>query len=507
MLRPPAFLFVVCALLLSALPAVPLTAGETAGPESASKRVALVEIDGVIDPNMARYYKRALADARAAKVDAVVVHMTTPGGYAFVAEEMSKEAMAVPDDGPVMVAFVDRESTSAGALIAYAHRHLYLTEVATIGNIGVIFKTADGKIEYAPEKAETMVRTLLRSVAQKRGWSEPKLLKMTARNQSLYRFDLPAGPEWVIEDDLANFLAAHPEVDDKKKVEILGKDRLLNYTAKEAVAEKMATGLVKDLDEVYRTLGASSASVLDLRPTTTEKLSWLLGGYASLLAAAAVLFLILEFKTPGLGIWLTLAVICGSLFFICQFYLELASYLELSLVVAGVVLVMVELFVLPTGGFLAAGGAALAVSGLVLAFMPDVRQFSPNTTGWSSDLASALGSSLLALTVMAGGIAILIAALPHMRAMRRIAATGEITATTGDTAPALIGRQGTTRSDLTPAGFIVIDGRDIGAASEHGEFVRAGTPVEVIAMSFGEAVVRPVASGTAPGGAAPGAPS
>ena len=433
--------------------------------------------------------------------------MTTPGGRVDSAAEMSKAVMAMPDDGPEMVAYIDLGSTSAGALIAFAHRRIYLTEVGTIGNIGVIFFGADGKMEYAPEKGETMVRTLLRSVAQKRGWNEAKLLKMTARNQSLYRFDLVGGPVWVIEDDLASFLAAHPDVDEKKKVEILGEDRLLNYTAKEAVNEKMATGLVKDLDDVYRTLGASSALVLDLRPTTTEKLSWLLGGYASLLAAAAVLFLILEFKTPGLGIWLTLAVICGSLFFICQFYLELASYLELSLVVAGVVLVMVELFVLPTGGFLAAGGAALAVSGLVLAFMPDVRQFSPTTTGWSSDLASALGSSLLALTVMAGGIAILIAALPHMRAMRRIAATGEITATTGDTAPALIGRHGTARSDLTPAGFVVIDGREIGAASEHGEFVRAGTPVEVIAMSFGEAVVRPLTSGTTPSSTAPGTPS
>lgn len=503
MLRSPALALFVCALLSSALGQA---ADESAGPATVGKRVALVEINGVIDPNMARYYKRALADARAAKVDAVVVHMTTPGGYVFVAEEMSKEAMAVPDDGPVMVAFVDRESTSAGALIAYSHRHVYLTEVATIGNIGVILKTADGKIEYAPEKAETVVRTLLRSVAQKRGWNEAKLLKMTARNQTLYRFDLPAGPVWVIEDELASFLAAHPDVDEKKKVEILGEDRLLNYTAKEAVTEKMATGLVKDIDEVYRTLGSSSANVLDLRPTTNERISWVLGGYASLLAAAAVLFLILEFKTPGLGIWLTLAVICGSLFFLCQFYLELANYLELTLVVAGIVLVIVELFVLPTGGMLAAGGAALAVSGLVLAFMPDARQFSPTMPGWSGDLAGALGSSLLALIIVAGGVAMLIAALPHMRALRRIAATGEITATSGDGAPAVIGRQGIARSDLTPAGFVVIDGRELGATSEHGEFVRAGTTVEVIATSFGEAVVRPLNGGNA-GGGKPGASS
>lgn len=503
MLRPPALLLAVCLLLWSS---GGLAAGETSGPQSASKRIALLTIDGEINPDKARYFKRALADARAAKVDAVVVHMTTPGGRLDSAEEMTKAALGMPDDGPEMVAFVDHSSYSAGSLVAYSHHRIYLTDAATVGDIGVIFHNAEGKIEYAPEKIETVVRAMLRSAAQKHGWDAAKLQKMTARNQSLYRFDPPGGPQWVLEDDLASFIAAHPEIDEKKKVEILGKDRLLSYTAKEAVADKMATGLVKDIDEVYRQLGASPTAVLDLSPTTTERLSWLLGGYASLLAAAAVLFLILEFKTPGLGIWLTLAVICGSLFFICQFYLEMANYLELTLVVAGVVLVVLELFVVPTGGFLAAGGAALAVSGLVLAFMPDVRQFSPNMPGWSGDLAGALGSSLLALIVMAGGIAVLIAALPHMRAMRRIAATGEITATTGDSAPAVVGRQGMTRSDLTPAGFVVIDGREIGAASEHGEFIRAGTPIVVIAMSFGETVVRPLASGDGSSGK-PGTPS
>jgi membrane-bound serine protease (ClpP class) len=497
--RPPALVIVACALLLSA--SCRLAAGETAGPQPAAKRAALVEIDAAIDANQARYLKRALADARAAKVDAVVVHLTTPGGRLDAAEEMTKAALAMPDDGPELVAFVDRSSYSAGSLIAYSHRRIYLTDAATVGDIGVIFIGADGKMEYAPEKAETVVRALLRSAAQKNGWDPAKLQKMTARNQSLYRCDLPGGPVWVIEDDLATFLAAHPDFDEKKKIEILGEDRLLSYTAKEAVAEKMATALVKDLDEVYRALGVPAAGVLDLRPTTNERLSWLLGGWAPLLAAAAVLFLILEFKTPGLGIWLTLAVICGGLFFLCQFYLELANYLELSLVIAGVALVLVELFLLPTGGFLAAGGAALAIAGLVLAFMPDARQFSPGMPGWSGDLAGALGSSLLALTVIAVGVAMLIAALPHMRAMRRIAATGEITATSGDGAPAVVGRQGVARSDLTPAGFVLIDGREHGATSEHGEFVRAGTPVEVIAMSFGEAVVRPLAG--APGAERP----
>ena len=198
-------------------PTVEAAASAATVTASTAKRIAYIEIDGEIDPAMSRYYRRAMDEAVKAKVDAVVVHLTTPGGRVDSAEEMVKAALSVPKDGPLTVAFVDNQSYSAGSLIAFAHRRIYLTEVATIGDIGVIFIGADGKMEYAPEKGETVVRALLRSVAQKNGWNEAKLLKMTARNQELYRFDLKAGPTWVIEDDLPRFLADHPDVKTERR--------------------------------------------------------------------------------------------------------------------------------------------------------------------------------------------------------------------------------------------------------------------------------------------------
>jgi membrane-bound serine protease (ClpP class) len=469
-----------------------------AGATPAAKRIAYVKIDGVIDPGKAAYYRRAMDAAIAAKVDAVVVHLTTPGGRVDSAEIITKTALGVPDDGPLTVAFVDHSSYSAGSLIAYAHKRIYLTEVATIGDIGVIMVGSDGKMEYGPEKIETVIRTLLRSTAQKNGWNEAKLMKMTARNQDLYRFNLKDGPEWVIEDDLPRFLAAHPDVKDEQKILLLGSDRLLSYTAKEALADGMATGQVKDLDGLYRELGGDPSTVINLAPSTSEELSWTLGGYAPLLAALAVLFVILELKTPGIGIWATLAGICGVLFFICQFYMELASFPEVILVLLGVVAVGLELFLIPTGGWLALGGAALGLLGLVLAFMPDASQFAPNTPGWSGNLLEALINSMFALLVGSGGMVALILALPRLAVMRKLASTAEITATsasdsgTAVTNLAGVGSHGVARSDLTPNGYIVLAGREISAEAQNGEFIAAGTPVEVVGMRFGEAIVRPV---------------
>lgn len=469
-----------------------------AGP--AAKRIAYVKIEGEINPHKVAYYRRAMESAIAAKVDAVVVYLNTPGGRADSAEEISKIALSVPDDGPLTVAFVDHSSYSAGSLIAYSHKRVYLTEVATIGDIGVIFVGADGKLEYGPEKIETVIRTLLRSTAQKNGWDEAKLVKMTARNQDLYRFDLPGGPAWVIEDDLGRFLAAHPEVKSEQKVLILGEDRLLSYTAKEAIADHMASGLVKDLPALYRELGGDPASILDLAPSSSEELSWVLSGYSSLLATLAVLFIVFELRAPGIGIWATLGGICGVLFFVCQFYLELASYPEIILVMLGLIAIGLELFLIPTGGLLALGGVGIAMLGLILAFMPDASQFNPGTPGWGGSLMDALISSMFAMLAAGGGMVALILAMPKLAVASKMASTAEITATaTSDSATAVtnlagVGSRAVARSDLSPNGYIVLAGREISAEAQHGEFIKAGTPVEIVGMRFGEAIVRPVAS-------------
>ena len=135
------------------------------------------------------------------------------------------DAAAPPDAGrssPRMVAFVDFRALSAGAMIAYAHHEIHVTEGASIGDIGVIYRGPDGKIEYAPEKIETVVRTLLSQAAERRGWPRGPLLKMTARNQNLYRITPLGGePVYVIEDDFAAWLADHPEVDREDSSQVI----------------------------------------------------------------------------------------------------------------------------------------------------------------------------------------------------------------------------------------------------------------------------------------------
>jgi membrane-bound serine protease (ClpP class) len=466
--------------------------------------VAYIPIDGPIDHGRSGFFKRALADAKAKGASVAVVHLNTDGGLLDAGREIMGAALA--EDKLRLVAFIDNRAYSAGSLIAFGHHEILVTSQATLGDIGVIQQKADGSIEYAPEKIETVVRALLRSTADNRGWDTAKLMKMVARNQELWRYDLGQGPRWVIEDDLPRLLSEHADLERKEDLLLKGgtrvghlelpKDRLLSYTGPKAVEDGMATALVADLDAVYTRLGTTRAQVIDISPTTTESVSWTLAGFAPLLAGLAVLLLVLEFKFPMGGLFLALAAVAGLAFFVCQFYMELAGSIEVVLVLVGLGLIILDIFAIPSGGMIAIGGGLLMIVGLVLAFMPDVSQFNPQTPEWGYNLGSAVFSSLLAIVALTTGVAMALMALPRLALRSGVATTAAIDATSAgadEVDPArLISRQGTARTDLAPAGQVVLDGREFSAQAEHGAFIARDTTVTVIALRYGVVVVRPV---------------
>ena len=503
---------IVLGAFLSAADSTPVSVPSPAAATNAktSAKVGYIPIEGAIDGTKAAYFKRSLKAAEEKGLTHVVVHFTTPGGELGAGMEMLNAALTVPQNKPRLIAFVDDHSLSAGSLVAYGHDEVLVTSKALLGDIGVITQGTDGKIEYLPEKIETVVRSLLRNAAQHRGWDEAKMVKMTARNQELYRFTVPAIPAsaageavpakdvFVIQDDLGTWLAAHPDIKSESKVLVLGVDRLLSYTARDAVAQGMATAMVADLDAVYQRLGVTKTDVTDLSPTSTERTAWTLSGFAPLLAALALLLVFLEFKIPMGGMWLVLAAIVGAGFFVCQFYQDLATSLEVVLIILGVILILVEVFALPTGGLLAAGGALLVVVGLVLSFMPTATQFQPSTDGWGVMAIAAMWRSLTAIVVLTIGTAVMIASLPRLALKTGLADAAAIDGTSGGSleaeAATLVGLRGTAHTLLRPGGQVRIGQRILGAVSGDGGFIAEGAAVEVTAVHYGEVVVRSILS-------------
>ena len=498
---------------------------EGAADAAPTDRVGYVRVEGVIDRLQSRYLARALADARAAGLGTVILHLDTDGGQVHYAREMFRAVLAPgrapvdsePDsaesgreseteatddrrdagdpDAPRMIAFVDFRALSAGAMIAYAHHEIYLTEGASIGDIGVIYRGPDGKIEYAPEKIETVVRTLLSQAAEQRGWPRGPLLKMTARNQSLYRVTPPGGETiYVIEDDLAAWLADHPEVDREDPAQVVvyrGHDRLLTLTGREAVALGMATGLADDLPALYTHLGIDPDGILDLRPGAAERTATWLAGVAPFLMGLALLLLFFEINTPGVGLWALLAAVFGSLFLFAQYYLDLVEHFEVALLVLGLALIAVEVLVLPLGGLFAIGGALCLLAGAVLAFLPNELDLVPSDPNFQDALIDAALQGGLALAVAGGGLLLFVKVLPQAARLKsRLTVEAEISGTSDAAGPSLVGRTGRAEGMLRPAGTVVIGRTHYSARAEHGTWIAAGEPVEVVAAELGELVVR-----------------
>ena len=447
--------------------------------------------------------------ARAEDVDTLLVRIDTDGGEVLHARTMFKRILDLEADGIRTVAFIDFRAISAGALIAYAHEEVYLAETASIGDVGVVFQSQEGEIKYAPEKFETMVRTLLAQAAEQRGWSRGLLLKMTAHKQSLYRVTLPGGAvEYVIEDDLPELLARHPGIDRDDPAQVIvyrGPDRLLTLTGLEAVKLGMASGNVADLDAMHERLGISADRVVDLSPRGTERVAWALSRFAPALAGLAVLFLLFELKTPGVGLWAGLAAVLGAGFLLAQYSLDLMENFELLLIVIGVGLLALEMFTMAGGGLLAALGAATGFTGLVLAFLPNEATFDFDDPVFVDALEDAAFGGAAAVGIVAAGAVLAIRYLPRSTALhRRIAVEGEVTATSAGEVEArtgaLLGRRGRATEALHPSGTVRIGGESIRARGEHGVYVPAGAPIEVVSVEFGEVVVRAAGGSESAGG-------
>ena len=490
--------------------------------ETPDGRAGYIRIEGVIDRLQSRYLARALDDAKTAGLGTIVVHLDTDGGHVHYAREMFKAILdprrtsaaeepggegssaTTPDeaagespatDGPRMIAFVDFRALSAGAMIAYAHHEVFVTDGASIGDIGVIYRGSDGTIEYAPEKIETVVRTLLAQAAERRGWPRGPLLKMTARNQNLYRITPPGGePVFVIEDDFAAWLADHPEVDGEDSSQVIvyrGHDRLLTLTGREAVSLGMATGLADDLPSLYEHLGIDPESVVDLRPGAAERTATWLGSVAPFLMGLALVLLFFELNTPGIGIWALLAAVFGSLFLFAQYYLDLVEHFEVALMVLGLALIATEMLLLPTGGALAVAGGICLFAGAVLSFLPNELDLAPSDPNFQEALVDASLSGGLALVVVTLGLLLVFKVVPHAASLRsRIAVEAEIGGTDPFAGQSLIGRTGRADGALRPAGTVVVGHVHHSARAEHGTWIAAGEAVEVVAAELGELVVR-----------------
>lgn len=414
--------------------------------ESMRDKIVVIPVgeDSLSNSQSFGFITRILRKAQEEKAKAIIFDLNTPGGLAWETSELMMKELE-PINIPTY-AFVNPKAMSAGALISAACDTIYMTPVSSIGAAGIIDGSGEKMDPVLRKKIESAFSAFTRSVVEEKGHDAELIRAMMIPSDKERQFGQITLP----------------------------KDELLTLTGKEAASPGkdgkplLAKGLVPDIPGL---LAAEkiTAPIITATPTGFERIAlWIAWASPALILIGMAAFYF-EMKTPGFGIGGIIAIAAFALFFFGNNIAgNLAGYEMVAVFFVGVVLVIVEIFVVP--GIMIPGiiGAILILVALFggMVSVSDLERI-VSTGDWSAaNLAeiSVIPLSKLALGLAGGSIAIMLLMryLPDMPLFRKISnatisggAAGEAVGTPGTLVKGSIG---TTVTELKPNGKALFDG-------------------------------------------------
>ncbi|NUQ78757.1 MAG: hypothetical protein HUU21_34970, partial [Polyangiaceae bacterium] len=131
----------------------------------------------------------------------------------------------------------------------------------------------------------------------------------------------------------------------------------------------------------------------------------------SLLLAIAFIALIIEIKTPGIGLPLGVSVLSFGLAMFGGYMADLAGLLEPLLLIAGLVLIAVEIFVLPGFGVAGISGILCVLAAIVFSMNNIPASASGILTLWLAPTVYAILGAMIGTLV---GLPIVLKVLPSL---------------------------------------------------------------------------------------------
>ena len=413
------------------------------GVAASSGPVYIVQIDDTIDRQMETLLDKAIQEANENMAALLIVEVDTYGGYLDNAIEMKDVILQSP---VTTVTFVNHQALSAGVLISMAGQRLYMAPGSTMGAA-----EARAGEEKADEKTMSAWVGELRSVAEARGKDGDYLAAM-------------ADSDIVIED-------------------LTAKDELLTLSDAQCLEFGLSDGTMNNYADICTEMGVTATETVMVELSGVEKFANFITNpiVSGILIALGIIGIILELLGMGMGFSAILGICCLALYFAGHMIVSSVGWVAILLFVLGVVLIILEIFVIPGFGVAGlTGGAAIIVTIFLLAPSP----------------TAALLSLIIAVVLTT---AVLIFSYKNMKTRkvwRKLVLKDKTDSESGYTAPNMdnevfLGREGVALSILRPAGAIDIDGQRVDVITE-GDFLAAGTKVRVIGLDGTRIVVRAV---------------
>ena len=417
--------------------------------------VFVVPIKGMIDGPLANYIDRALDDAEDAEAGLVIFHVDTFGGLLDAADEIRKRIL---DADMPTVAFIDKNAASAGALISYAADRIVMVAGASMGAATVVEGVGG---EAAPDKYQSYMRSLMRATAEANGRD-------------------PAIAEAMVDETLDV-----PGVSEAGSV--------LTLSTQEALRLGVADAEGSSIDELIHSLGLATDNRVNHQLSRAEGL---LRFFSSPVVQSILMLMMMgglyfELQSPGVGFPGIIAAVGAAAFFGPHYLLGLVESWEILLFIIGVVLLMLEIFVIPGFGIAGIAGLAAVLTSLAVSLIGNVGFSFPSGEAISSAILT-LAASLVMLVIAMFSLGRF---LPRSNRFNQLVLAPTLSRETGHTSAdshvEWIGRSGIALTTLRPSGTAEIDDLRIDVVTS-GEYIEKGSAVEVVAVKGSRVQVREV---------------
>ena len=406
-----------------------------------------IRLDQDIDPSSQRLVTTGLEKAREARADYVILDLDTYGGAVNAADSIRSAILRF--EKPV-VAFVNMQAASAGALISIACDSIYMKTGSSIGAATVVNQTG----EVMPDKYQSFMRGMMRATAEATG-RDPKIAESMT--------------------DTAN---------------------VLSLTPTEAIAVGFCEGICETEFEVAeKMVGGNEFVIKNMEDDMTwlDKLIQLL--LNPLLQSIFMMMIIggifVEIRTPGIGLPLVTAIVGALLYFAPAYIGHLAQSWEILLFVVGLLLIAVEIFVLPGFGICGISGIIAVITALAFSMVDNIEFFHWDGTLNLRPIIQPLGIVVLSAAASIFGSVWIVRKLYDTRSFDRIALRQEMKSEEGFTGVVsgleeLVGQSVTVFTDMRPGGKVITsDGRIHEATLKFGGFVSKGETLRVVSAEQG----------------------
>lgn len=422
-----------------------------------------VKIDGAIDMGLPYFLERVTEDAETAGAAYIIYEIDTFGGRVDAATKIKD---AILSSRIPTVAFINRRAISAGALISLSCDSIFMTSGATIGAATAV--DASGK--KTSEKVISYMREEMASTAEATGRSREIAAAMVDDELEI-EYQVTISGDTLTANQINGFKEY----------------KLITLSTEYAVLLGIADYEIETFSEVLLYLGMKDAKVIDKTPSWSENLVRFLThpAVAPMLMSLGFLGIMFELKSPGFGFPGAFGLLCIALFFGSHLLVGLADISEILILGTGILLIMLEIFVIPGFGIAGIGGTLLLLWGffqMLIGKYPTPDDY--NTAYWGLNIGIVTGII---------GLILAFQFLTRSKIFQKIVPVKIQKKDEGYSVSKgfenLIGKSGIAETDLRPSGKIEIDGAQYHARSR-GDFISSGTDVTVNSVEENELIVQ-----------------